>query len=170
MAISARQSFRPSMRSMIVFPASSPNPWGQPNSFQSLTGYFPTCLLPRDGLGLRANASAPIALEQCNVPYDLQLTDGRRWLPCNAERGASILPYICFHALIVCFDTHLARYILLPSATRRRSSALRVSAPRHKSTPFPDPIRIRNHTQLCADLGEHIWTHPVCKSQTDRDV
>jgi alkylation response protein AidB-like acyl-CoA dehydrogenase len=30
---------------------------------------------PWDGLGLRANASAPIALEDCEVPADFQLTD-----------------------------------------------------------------------------------------------
>jgi alkylation response protein AidB-like acyl-CoA dehydrogenase len=30
---------------------------------------------PWDGLGLRANASAPIALEDCEIPYDFQLTD-----------------------------------------------------------------------------------------------
>src|ERR1700758_3406322 len=30
---------------------------------------------PWDGLGLRANASAPIALEECEIPYDFQLTD-----------------------------------------------------------------------------------------------
>jgi alkylation response protein AidB-like acyl-CoA dehydrogenase len=30
---------------------------------------------PWDGLGLRANASAPITLEDCQVPPDLQLTD-----------------------------------------------------------------------------------------------
>ena len=30
---------------------------------------------PWDGLGLRANASAPIALEDCEIPSDLQLTD-----------------------------------------------------------------------------------------------
>jgi alkylation response protein AidB-like acyl-CoA dehydrogenase len=30
---------------------------------------------PWDGLGLRANASAPIALDRCEVPYELQLTD-----------------------------------------------------------------------------------------------
>ncbi|MFL6307969.1 MAG: acyl-CoA dehydrogenase family protein [Candidatus Sulfotelmatobacter sp.] len=30
---------------------------------------------PWDGLGLRANASAPITLDDCNVPSDLQLTD-----------------------------------------------------------------------------------------------
>jgi alkylation response protein AidB-like acyl-CoA dehydrogenase len=30
---------------------------------------------PWDGLGLRANASAPIALEDCQVPSDFQLTD-----------------------------------------------------------------------------------------------
>src|SRR5207248_6807589 len=30
---------------------------------------------PWDGLGLRANASAPIALEECQVPADCQLTD-----------------------------------------------------------------------------------------------
>jgi alkylation response protein AidB-like acyl-CoA dehydrogenase len=29
---------------------------------------------PWDGLGLRANASAPIALDDCQVPYDFQLT------------------------------------------------------------------------------------------------
>ena len=36
---------------------------------------------PWDGLGLRANASAPIALEQCAVPYDLQLTDDGAGFP-----------------------------------------------------------------------------------------
>jgi alkylation response protein AidB-like acyl-CoA dehydrogenase len=30
---------------------------------------------PWDGLGLRANASAPIALEDCEIPYRFQLTD-----------------------------------------------------------------------------------------------
>lgn len=30
---------------------------------------------PWDGMGLRANASAPIALDDCEVPADLQLTD-----------------------------------------------------------------------------------------------
>ncbi len=30
---------------------------------------------PWDGLGLRANASAPIALDECDVPSDRQLTD-----------------------------------------------------------------------------------------------
>jgi alkylation response protein AidB-like acyl-CoA dehydrogenase len=30
---------------------------------------------PWDGLGLRANASAPIALEHCEIPSDFQLTD-----------------------------------------------------------------------------------------------
>jgi alkylation response protein AidB-like acyl-CoA dehydrogenase len=30
---------------------------------------------PWDGLGLRANASAPIALEDCQIPYHFQLTD-----------------------------------------------------------------------------------------------
>lgn len=36
---------------------------------------------PWDGLGLRANASAPIALERCNVPYNLQLTDDGAGFP-----------------------------------------------------------------------------------------
>lgn len=36
---------------------------------------------PWDGLGLRANASAPIALEQCAVPSDLQLTDDGAGFP-----------------------------------------------------------------------------------------
>ncbi len=36
---------------------------------------------PWDGLGLRANASAPIAMEQCEVPYDLQLTDDGAGFP-----------------------------------------------------------------------------------------
>jgi alkylation response protein AidB-like acyl-CoA dehydrogenase len=30
---------------------------------------------PWDGLGLRANASAPVALEECEVPYTFQLTE-----------------------------------------------------------------------------------------------
>jgi alkylation response protein AidB-like acyl-CoA dehydrogenase len=32
---------------------------------------------PWDGLGLRANASAPVALEECEVPYTFQLTEDR---------------------------------------------------------------------------------------------
>ena len=36
---------------------------------------------PWDGLGLRANASAPITLEDCEVPSDLQLTDDGAGFP-----------------------------------------------------------------------------------------
>ncbi len=36
---------------------------------------------PWDGLGLRANASAPIALDDCEVPYDFQLTDDGAGFP-----------------------------------------------------------------------------------------
>jgi alkylation response protein AidB-like acyl-CoA dehydrogenase len=36
---------------------------------------------PWDGLGLRANASAPIALDDCEVPSDLQLTDDGAGFP-----------------------------------------------------------------------------------------
>lgn len=36
---------------------------------------------PWDGLGLRANASAPITLDACEVPYSLQLTDDGAGFP-----------------------------------------------------------------------------------------
>jgi alkylation response protein AidB-like acyl-CoA dehydrogenase len=36
---------------------------------------------PWDGLGLRANASAPIALEDCEIPSDYQLTDDGAGFP-----------------------------------------------------------------------------------------
>jgi alkylation response protein AidB-like acyl-CoA dehydrogenase len=36
---------------------------------------------PWDGLGLRANASAPIALDDCHVPSDFQLTDDGAGFP-----------------------------------------------------------------------------------------
>ena len=36
---------------------------------------------PWDGLGLRANASAPIALDECHVPSDFQLTDDGAGFP-----------------------------------------------------------------------------------------
>jgi alkylation response protein AidB-like acyl-CoA dehydrogenase len=36
---------------------------------------------PWDGLGLRANASAPIALDDCQVAYDFQLTDDGAGFP-----------------------------------------------------------------------------------------
>jgi alkylation response protein AidB-like acyl-CoA dehydrogenase len=36
---------------------------------------------PWDGLGLRANASAPIALDDCRVPLDFQLTDDGAGFP-----------------------------------------------------------------------------------------
>lgn len=36
---------------------------------------------PWDGMGLRANASAPIALDECEVPHDFQITDDGAGFP-----------------------------------------------------------------------------------------
>jgi alkylation response protein AidB-like acyl-CoA dehydrogenase len=47
---------------------------------------------PWDGLGLRANASAPIALDDCHVPSDFQLTDDGAGLPVMLN---VILPFFC---------------------------------------------------------------------------
>ena len=47
---------------------------------------------PWDGLGLRANASAPIALDDCQVPSDFQLTDDGAGFPAMLN---VILPFFC---------------------------------------------------------------------------
>jgi alkylation response protein AidB-like acyl-CoA dehydrogenase len=47
---------------------------------------------PWDGLGLRANASAPIALEDCQVPSDFQLTDDGAGFPAMLN---VVLPLFC---------------------------------------------------------------------------
>jgi alkylation response protein AidB-like acyl-CoA dehydrogenase len=47
---------------------------------------------PWDGLGLRANASAPIALDDCHVPSDFQLTDDGAGFPAMLN---VILPFFC---------------------------------------------------------------------------
>ena len=47
---------------------------------------------PWDGLGLRANASAPITLDDCQVPYDFQLTDDGAGFPAMLN---VVLPPFC---------------------------------------------------------------------------
>jgi alkylation response protein AidB-like acyl-CoA dehydrogenase len=47
---------------------------------------------PWDGLGLRANASAPIALDDCQVPSDFQLTDDGAGFPAMLN---VVLPLFC---------------------------------------------------------------------------
>ncbi|MFZ0661853.1 MAG: acyl-CoA dehydrogenase family protein [Acidobacteriaceae bacterium] len=47
---------------------------------------------PWDGLGLRANASAPIALNDCEVPADFQLTDDGAGFPAMLN---VVLPLFC---------------------------------------------------------------------------
>ena len=47
---------------------------------------------PWDGLGLRANASAPVALENCEVPSDFQLTDDAAGFPAMLN---VVLPLFC---------------------------------------------------------------------------
>jgi alkylation response protein AidB-like acyl-CoA dehydrogenase len=47
---------------------------------------------PWDGLGLRANASAPIALEDCHIPFALQLTDDGAGFPAMLN---VVLPFFC---------------------------------------------------------------------------
>ena len=47
---------------------------------------------PWDGLGLRANASAPVALENCEVPYEFQLTDDAAGFPAMLN---VVLPLFC---------------------------------------------------------------------------
>ncbi len=47
---------------------------------------------PWDGLGLRANASAPIALDDCEVPSEYQLTDDGAGF---AAMLAAVLPLFC---------------------------------------------------------------------------
>ncbi len=47
---------------------------------------------PWDGMGLRANASAPIALDDCQVPSDFQLTDDCEGFPTMQN---VVLPLFC---------------------------------------------------------------------------
>jgi alkylation response protein AidB-like acyl-CoA dehydrogenase len=47
---------------------------------------------PWDGLGLRANASAPVALEDCGVPSNFQLTDDGAGFPAMLN---VVLPLFC---------------------------------------------------------------------------
>ena len=47
---------------------------------------------PWDGLGLRANASAPVALENCEVPSEFQLTDDAAGFPAMLN---VVLPLFC---------------------------------------------------------------------------
>ena len=47
---------------------------------------------PWDGMGLRANASAPIALDDCQVPSDFQLTDDGAGFPAMLN---VVLPLFC---------------------------------------------------------------------------
>jgi alkylation response protein AidB-like acyl-CoA dehydrogenase len=47
---------------------------------------------PWDGLGLRANASAPVALDDCHVPPDFQLTDDGAGFPAMLN---VVLPLFC---------------------------------------------------------------------------
>lgn len=51
-----------------------------------------------DGLGLRANASAPIALEDCEIPSDFQLTDDGAGFPAMLN---VVLPLFCLGTAVV---------------------------------------------------------------------
>jgi len=53
---------------------------------------------PWDGLGLRANASAPVALDDCPVPSDFQLTDDGAGFPAMLN---VVLPLFCLGAAAV---------------------------------------------------------------------
>ncbi len=53
---------------------------------------------PWDGLGLRANASAPVALEDCQVASDFQLTDDGAGFPAMLN---VVLPLFCLGAAAV---------------------------------------------------------------------
>ena len=53
---------------------------------------------PWDGLGLRANASAPVALDQCEVPSEFQLTDDGAGFPAMLN---IVLPLFCLGSAAV---------------------------------------------------------------------
>lgn len=53
---------------------------------------------PWDGLGLRANASAPVALEGCEVPIEFQLTDDSAGFPAMLN---VVLPLFCLGSAAV---------------------------------------------------------------------
>jgi alkylation response protein AidB-like acyl-CoA dehydrogenase len=72
---------------------------------------------PWDGLGLRANASAPIALDDCQVPSGFQLTDDGAGFPAMLN---VVLPLFCLGAAAVALG--LCRAAVAGTASHLKSA------------------------------------------------
>ncbi len=72
---------------------------------------------PWDGLGLRANASAPIALDNCQVPPDFQLTDDGAGFPAMLN---VVLPLFCLGTAAVALG--LCRAAVAGTASHLKSA------------------------------------------------
>ncbi len=72
---------------------------------------------PWDGLGLRANASAPVALDGCEVATDLQLTDDGAGFPAMLN---VVLPLFCLGTAAVALG--LCRAAVAGTATHLKSA------------------------------------------------
>jgi alkylation response protein AidB-like acyl-CoA dehydrogenase len=72
---------------------------------------------PWDGLGLRANASAPITLDDCQVPSDFQLTDDGAGFPAMLN---VVLPLFCLGTAAVALG--LCRAAVAGTASHLKSA------------------------------------------------
>ena len=72
---------------------------------------------PWDGLGLRANASAPIALEECDIPSHFQLTDDGAGFPAMLN---VVLPLFCLGSAAVALG--LCRAAVAGTVTHLKSA------------------------------------------------
>ncbi len=72
---------------------------------------------PWDGLGLRANASAPIALDDCQIPSDFQLTDDGAGFPAMLN---VVLPLFCLGTAAVALG--LCRAAVAATASHLKSA------------------------------------------------
>ena len=72
---------------------------------------------PWDGLGLRANASAPVALEDCHVPSHFQLTDDGAGFPAMLN---VVLPLFCLGTAAVALG--LCRAAVAGTASHLKSA------------------------------------------------
>ena len=70
-----------------------------------------------DGLGLRANASAPMTLDGCEVPFELQLTDDAKGFPAMLN---VVMPLFCLGTAAVALG--LCRAAVAATATHLKTT------------------------------------------------
>ena len=74
-----------------------------------------------DGLGLRANASAPMTLDGCEVPFELQLTDDAKGFPAMLN---VVMPLFCLGTAAVALGPCRAPSQRLPRISKPRASSI----------------------------------------------